>query len=223
MYSEKIRKLARSLRAEGISLLQIAKKLKISKSTASLWVSDVVLPQWMRDRLVDNSVVGRDKAFQILRAKREFQKMTDYKDAGVALDSVLRYQDIHFWQFSTALLFWCEGSKRSLSYLKFTNSDPSMVKLFLHGLRLGFRIDEKRLRPLIHLHDYHEEKDELAFWSGVTGVPVSQFYRSYRKPNTGHRKREGYHGCICIGYPDATIAKKLSALYHVFAQKIVGP
>lgn len=118
------------------------------------------------------------------------------------------------WQIIAALIFWCEGSKRQLSSVKFINSDPKMIKLFLTALRNGFGINEHKLKALLHLHEYHNEEELKIFWSGVTGINKDRFHRSYIKPHSGKRKREGYKGCIALYYGEANLARKLDALYH---------
>jgi len=91
----------------------------------------------------------------------------------------------------------------------------------LKSLRLGFALDESRFRGLIHLHSYHDPKKQLAFWSDVTGIPKSQFQKPYLKPNTGVRKRKNYQGCLSLRYGEAKIARKLDAIYHMLALKLI--
>ena len=44
-----------------------------------------------------------------------------------------------------ALIYWCEGAKVKTG-IAFTNSDPNLVRTFLHLLKTGFDIDEKNSR-----------------------------------------------------------------------------
>ncbi len=120
-----------------------------------------------------------------------------------------------------AILFWCEGSKTT-TQVKFTNSDPEMIKYYLRLLRIGFSVDESKFRALVHLHEYHDEKTQIDFWSKLTNIPKTQFHRSYRKPNTQKRIRENYPGCICITYFDARLAKRLWAYYKEAPQLLLG-
>ena len=77
----------------------------------------------------------------------------------------------------------------------------------------GFVIDEGKFRALIHLHDYHGEEKQINFWSKITRIPRKQFFKSYRKPNTGKRIKKDYPGCLAISYYDAKVAKQLWAYY----------
>lgn len=130
---------------------------------------------------------------------------------------LLPRQNRSFWRLCAALIYWCEGAKRNLSNVQFTNSDPKLVSLFLYALRLGFNLDEKRLSALVHLHEYHNEERQLALWSKVTRIPLVQFTKTYWKPHTKIRQRENYPGCINVRYGDASVARRLNAIYTIFA------
>lgn len=56
-----------------------------------------------------------------------------------------------------AVLFWAEGSKNGT--IKFTNSDPKMISVFLKLFRATFEIDEKKLRAIVHIHEYHNDSE----------------------------------------------------------------
>ena len=79
-----------------------------------------------------------------------------------------------------ALIYQCEGSKDIRDSITFTNSDPNLIKTFLFLLRKSFDLDEKKLKILMHLHKYHNEKIQKSFWSKITRVPEEQFNKTYR-------------------------------------------
>lgn len=112
-----------------------------------------------------------------------------------------------------AVMFWCEGEKSTSSGLRFMNSDPTMMRLFITLLRKGFTIDESKFRALLQLHDYHEELRQIQFWSEITDIPPVQFHKSYIKPHTSKNTREGYPGCMSLRYGDANLAKLLKMIY----------
>ncbi len=215
-----IKQRAQHMRRNGMSILHIARTLNIAKSTTSLWVSPIALPKEIRNRLTDNSETGAARGRQIMKARRDLIAIENIREAKKNIKMVIpQERDKHFWQFCAALIFWCEGSKRHLSGgVALVNSDPYLITFFLHALRSGFELDERRFSALIHLHEYHNEKHQLAFWSRIAKIPLSQFTRSYRKPHTKKRKRENYPGCVSVRYGDARLARKLDALYHIIGQ-----
>lgn len=214
---------AQKLRKQGFSVPAIATRLGVSKSTAFRWTQDVKLSQEEMQNLVRNSRYGREKGLARISEVRELQEKLRKLEATNTVDSTLKELDQRWCQIIAALIFWCEGSKRSLSQgVRFANSDPALVKVFLGALRRGFvNINESKFRALLHLHEYHDRETQMKFWSDITSIPSSRFYRPYLKPHTGLRRRVDYQGCISIRYADASLARRLQALYHAF-EKIWG-
>lgn len=208
-----------SLRKKGFSLKEISEKLKIAKSTASDWLKNVPLNQEAQERLKKKQILGQYKT-QLINKQKRIKLLKKYlNESNKQLKRIIFTKDIY--QLFCALFYWCEGNKRD-SFIRFTNSDPKMIRNFLTLLRKSFLLDEKKFRALLHLHSYHNEKKQKEFWSKITQIPISQFNRSYLKKNTQKRLRKNYPGCIAISYYDAKIVKKLISLYNSFASYIRG-
>lgn len=211
-YGKEVKNKAFSLRYKGYSLSEISKTLRISKATASFWVGKLNLSESAVKRLKSRQIVGQQKTVETKRAKKqEFIKQLE-KEKSKEIDSLPKEKLIY--KIIAATLFWCEGGKKENSRLSFINSDPKMVKLFLKCLRKGFKIDENKFRVLIHVHSYHNESDQIKFWSLVTKIPKSQFNRCYRKRNGGKRIRIDYQGCASIRYYDSKLATELRCYYQ---------
>lgn len=206
-----LREKAIKLRILGYSLQEIKNKCGISKSTASHWVRHVKLNREAQLRLSNRIKIGQMKTKESKRIKREQLLNSFRKEAQEEMKEI--YENRCVIKLICAILFWCEGNKNTTTQIKFTNSDPEMIKYFLWLLRKGFRTDKSKFRALVHLHEYHDEAVQIDFWSKLTKIPKNQFYRSYRKPNTQKRIRKNYPGCICITYYDAQLAKGLWAYY----------
>lgn len=207
-----------SLRILGKSIPAIAKELNVSKSSVSLWVNKVKLPKAITGRLAKNFSDGRQKGLEMIRVRKELELNQILQDASSHISHLMKRKDIILLQLSSALLFWCEGQKDLSGGIKFTNSDPKLVQVFLFCLRQGFTIKEEKFRALIHLHDYHDVEKQTKFWSDITGIPKNQFQAPYRKAHSGIRKRENYPGCISIRYYDVFLARRLFALYYAFGK-----
>jgi hypothetical protein len=201
-----------TLRKEGCSLKEISEALHIVKSTASLWVKDVVLCESARDCLF-----AKTKYWHFFNAekRKEQTKALEGKYLKEALDQIKADPD--FDKIMCAMIYWCEGSK-SPRGVAFTNSDPNLVRTFLKLLRKSFVLDESKFAPCIHLHAYHSAKRQLDFWSKITDIDKRQFVRPYQKPNTGKRKRENYEGCISVRYYSADLARRLMAVAKAYLQ-----
>lgn len=214
-YSIKFKKRAINLRKRGFSLKEISKKLSIAKSTASEWVSEIELSPTAQNRLAKKQILGQYKTVLIKRQLRDLQNKRLEKNSLEILKGIILSKDLA--KVLCALLWWCEGNKIT-SFVRFTNSDPTLIKNFLFLLRFGFKIDEEKFRALVHIHSYHNDDVQRKFWSTITRISLIQFNKSYKKLNSGIRIQENYPGCIAITYYDAKVAKELKAIYNAFSQ-----
>lgn len=207
---------AKKLRKEGYSIKELKEILKVSKSTLSRWLQDVELSFEARRRLEENYTKGQLNSQEVIKRKTE-QK--NFEAESFAID-LLKNSDIsnNISLLLCAMIYQCEGNKSIKDSVTFTNSDPALIKTFVYLFRKSFNLDERKFRVLMHLHDYHDECIQKKFWSKITGVPISQFLKTYNKVNTGVYKKENYQGCIQIRYRDVTIGRKLQAVAKTFME-----
>lgn len=217
VYEKEIINKVKQLRRRGESLVGISRITGVAKSTASAWCRDVELPDEIKLKMKKKWESGFKKGIEMMRIRRENAQEDRVKDAIEIVKGLKISKNKPLLKLIAALLFWCEGGKRQLGELRLTNSDPKLVNTFMFCLRNGFGIDESKLRACLHLHEYHDESNQRDFWSKVTKIPISKFHKSYHKPHTAIRKHENYQGCITIHYFQASLARKLDALYHVVA------
>lgn len=215
-YSIDFKQNAIKLRNQGYSIKEIADKFKISKSTASLWCSGIELDEHAQNRLAERKILGQYKSIEIATKKRKLAEEKRIQQVSQYLSKIKMSKELA--KLCCALLFWCEGSKSKIS-VRFTSSDPSLIGLFLSLFRTGYSLEERKFRALVHVHEYHDEPAQKLFWSRITGIPLLQFHRSYKKPNTGKRKHDNYPGCLSVTYYDANLAKELATIYNVFTQR----
>lgn len=221
-FNNEIKAQATLLRAQGYLYAHIAKKLNISKSTAYSWTKDIKLSPELQLRIDKQRRELRMQAVRAMTRAKQARSVARAASLTAEARSILERVHIkgNYGKVLCAALFWCEGQTSTESGVKFINSDPRMIRLFLKLLRENFEVNETRFRALVHLHDYHDEQRQLAYWSRVTGIPTQQFYKSYRKPHTGKNTREGYPGCISVRYGDAPLAQKLKMIYSVLGETI---
>ncbi len=215
-YSIEFKEKAVKLRRKGYSIKEISQKLNISKATSSIWLKNVSLNSKALERLDKRRLLGRYKA-GLTKKKQLFKKRKRYQTEAKTLLKKIKI-DKSLSQLLCSLLYWAEGGKFTDNNLQFTNSDPQMIRSYLRLLRYGFNIDESKFRANVHIHDYHDDKIQKKYWSNIANIPISQFYKSYKKSNTQKRKRENYPGCVRISYYSANIARKVIYLYKAFAE-----
>ena len=204
------------LRKSGHSYREISVLLKITKSTAYEWLKDISLGKKARQRIEQLKNTGRNRA----NTTRHLKKMIIIEECKIWAQNVIKSTKLtpSLAEIYCSLLYWAEGGKFTTNRLEFTNSDPKMIKIFLKLLRIGFSINEDKLRVNMHLHEYHDENNQKIFWSKITNIPFEKFNKSYLKPHTKKTIRENYQGCVRICYHSGEIAKKIQALYLEFSK-----
>jgi len=198
---------ARRLRSHGCSFREISEFLGISKSTASLWTREVRLSPKASSRLAKLQETGRKRSEKAREKKKlNIEKIIAQKSRETVKNVKL---NIRHYKIICALIYWCEGGKNDGGRVSFSNSDPKLIKYFLRIFRKSFDLEENKFRALLHIHDYHNEKKQIQFWSKITKIPIEQFSRSFHKKNTGKNIRVGYPGCLNVRYSNSIIQKEL--------------
>jgi chaperonin cofactor prefoldin len=216
-YSIDVKNKAKILRNKGYSLNDISKILRISSTTVFYWIRNIKLNKEAQIILNRRMILNRKRATETKQKEKEIQISKIKK---VILNELknIEYDQI-VYKLLCSFLFWSEGNKITTS-VSFINSDPEMIEVFLFLLRKSYKIDEKKFRDLVHIHEYHDENNILNYWSKISNIPIEQFSKSYLKPHTGIRKKENYLGSFRIRYYDAKIAKELTYIYKVFSKNI---
>lgn len=142
---------ARRLRErEGMPLKQIAARLGVSASSVHSWTRDIELTPEQRRR---NRTGPRGPQNPALIARRAAAR------SGAARERRRRYQDegrararlgdpIHL---AGCMLHWAEGSKKR-NAIKFSNSDPRMVRIYVDFLRACLGAGEKDIAISLHVY-----------------------------------------------------------------------
>ena len=215
---EESKKKAIVLRRQGYSLSEVSIKLKIAKSTASVWLKDIELSNSELSELKKKIQAGRLKGVASNKFKKDVLLANIAKKAKKDIFSI--NGNVILNKLFCSLLFWGEGSK-SGSDLRIINSDPELIKVFLKLLRISFSIDESKFRVVLHLHKYHNIEKQKRYWSKITDIPLSAF-KVYLKANTGKNKKEKYQGCVSVRYYDYKISLELTDYYKEFSKRFAG-
>lgn len=190
------RERARALRLEGMTYRQILQQVAVSKGTLSMWLRDLPSPQ--PNRAPHTAHMHRVRAERI-RIDRARVKAAASAEIGGLSERELFVLGVG--------LYWAEGAKdkpasaQRWESVRFVNSDPSMIRVFLAWLDLlGVPPRQRRFRVAIHESAVVAEAEE--FWRVVTAAPADLFHRSTVKrhnPKTVRRKTGGdYHGCLTV-------------------------
>jgi transcriptional regulator with XRE-family HTH domain len=174
-------------REEGLSIIQIARRLGVAKSSVSGWVRDIELTEAQVAKLIENQhlKVNQMRAREVNISKhRELRRQ--YQEEGRA--KARERDPLHI---AGCMLYWAEGSKSNTS-LSFANSDPDMIKFFLHFLRNSLGIPNHDIKMNIHCYTNNgiplEEIER--YWLEITELPIESLKSSIvnNQPSSSQQK-----------------------------------
>ncbi len=191
---------ATKLRKLGLSYGNISKKLKVAKSTLSLWLKDVELTATQKKELYTKQAFALNLGPNSQKNRRQREVEAIVKEAAKEVDSIV---SLDVYRFFGVALYWAEGSKKMM--FNMTNSDPNLVLFWVRWLDKIFKIKPKTLKARLNIYPQQSEQQLKEFWSELTGMPTDNFGKSYIKPvNKNYKKNNLYYGTIRIEVPKST-------------------
>lgn len=194
-YQEK--QTAISMRQKGASLNEIVEVLGVAKSSVSLWVRNVALSRDQTNRLNRNGF-----SVSVIEKRRTTRLANEDKKRHIAMaiagNDITKITQDDLKLLGTAL-YWAEGGKTG-NIVRLSNSDPAMVRVMMRFFRQICLVNESKFRVQIHTHSHLNTKNAEGYWSGVTGIPLAQFYKTYAKPSIAslHKKDSLPYGTVEI-------------------------
>lgn len=199
------------LRKSGKTYGEIIKIIgqSIPKSTLSDWCSKIYLNSKQRKiidkKIKDNCKKGMEVAW-IINKKRRKKYLKSIVDRNKYLAKI--FKDKNVGKIALSMLYLGEGAKSlDRGSLRFGNSDPFIIGLFLNLIRKCYKVDEKKFRCTVLCRADQNIDDLEKFWLKITKIPKSQFYktridaRTIGKPS----KKPDYKGVCAIDYFSADI------------------
>ena len=153
---------------EGASYSQIKEKLKVSKSSLSLWLHNMPLPEKRLRELRDWNAVRIEKFQNTMRGKREKRWATVRKSAVEDIKKLSKREIL----IAGLFLYWGEGGKTMLASTSLSNTDPAMLRFFIHWLQ-ALGVSKDRLRVHVHLYADMNIKTELHYWSKALDLSLT--------------------------------------------------
>ncbi len=172
---------ALKLRRQGKSLGEIAVALGVAKGSVSVWVRDVPLTPRQRGLLTARGfsvdAVEKRRTARIRNTKERHQVVIDRAKADIS--SLSRHELL----LIGAALYWGEGSKKNRNMASIANSDPLLIRLMMRFFSEVCGVPKDKFRGHIHTYSHQNAKAAEEYWSMVSGISRSQFYKTYSKPS----------------------------------------
>jgi hypothetical protein len=190
----------------------IARRLRVSVSSVSLWVRDIELSPEQR-AVLRNKVSGGWSANAIAARRRR----TLSQEGGRAL---VRDADPLF--VAGIMLFWAEGAK-ARNEVSFVNSDPEVVRFFARFLRRFYRVPDERFRVACNLFADHlaRQREIEQFWLDTLKLPPSCLRKSmvnvYSKYSQRKRRGRLPYGTCKLVVCDTSIVQSIYGAIQEYA------
>jgi len=200
IYKNQTKEEARELRMGGMSYGKIFRKMRIPKSTLSLWLKDVPLSPKDRQRLYTEQV-------KILTSGKYSQKQRRKKEVSIIIKKaeleIKKPITEDAYRLFGSALYWAEGSKNNM--FQMTNSDPHLILFWVKWIEKIFKIHPHKLTARLNIYPQQSERQIKNFWSDLTGIPVKKFGKSYIKPlSKNYKKNNLYYGTMRVEVPKST-------------------
>jgi transcriptional regulator with XRE-family HTH domain len=194
---------ARLLRADGMTMPEIAQRLCVSKSSVSLWARDV-------DFVPRPRISARRRGPNALRRRKQAEIDELLVEAATQIG---RLSDREFL-VAGAALYAGEGAKGD-GVVLMANTNPAIIAFFCAWLRRFYDIDESRLRVRLYLHHGLDLDEATDYWSALTGIPPTQFGKPYRAvPDPSIRNAKHPRGVATVRYSCSRIHRSIMGLVH---------
>lgn len=179
---------ARILRKNGFSISDIKEKLKVSKSSVSIWVRDIILDkdqlEKISEKMFGRLVVEKRRTTRINRESAKRQILID-----LAKRQVKQISNRELWLIGV-MLYWAEGGKTQRSLVRFSNGDPEMIKIMMEFFRKICKVPEDKFRCYLHIHPHLDHIVAEKYWSKITNVNLTSFFKTYRKMNVSSKNKK---------------------------------
>lgn len=184
---------ARELRRNGESVKDISLLIGVSKSTASMWVRDIILNveqlERLKQKMIRGSELGRTKGALIQKQRRiDLEKKLEKQ----SIQEINTLTDNELL-LSGLCLYWGEGSKKQRE-LSWCNSDPQLINFMILWLKRCYGIDKDRLGVNVAINQMHKNRNGLVrrYWSRTIDIPIGQFRNTIFKKTKLRKSYENF-------------------------------
>lgn len=215
---------AHVLRKSGMSLREIEHKLKIPRSTLSGWCKNIQLTNNQKESLASKKIQGLVKARRSATLWHTQQKTARLMIAQASGDKSLAKvpKSLELLELTLAMLYLGEGIKKSPS-TRMGNSDPLLIKFFLHVLFSVYDVPVQKISVYLHLRADQDPDSMKKYWSNEIGIPLDRFRKvSIDTRTQGSATYPEYKGVCVIDCGNVAIQRKLVYIGRKFCEKTIA-
>jgi hypothetical protein len=196
---------ARELRRQGYSMNEITRRLRVSKSSVSLWTRDIELTALQKRTLSEHgrSVESVERRRLARLTNERARRRVHFELAVSEVESVSK-RDLFF---VGAALYWGEGSKTKRGTVDFTNSDPRSIQVMMRYFREICGVPDEKFRGHVILHPHLNARKAERYWSRISDIPLAQFHKTSMQHNKASKNKKDSLplGTFAIGVYDTLL------------------
>lgn len=203
-YNSALKIRAQKLRRQGKSYSEILSKILVAKSTLSLWLKEVGLSKHQNQKLTEKKRLGQLRGALKRKTIRISAQQEIYAKSQKEIGALSKRE---LWLLGIAL-YWAEGSKekeyQSGIGVRFSNSDPRMIVLFLRWLKRCCDVKSERVYFSVYIHAMYKNRtmEVRKYWSDMTKFPLTSFKQVYFKNHNVQTRRKNagilYNGLLRV-------------------------
>lgn len=186
--------IAIDMRQRGLSYSDIENRIHVPRATLFYWLKKIKLTEDQKKVLKEKRIEGIKKA----TAKRTLKVQKNIQEVKItSAQNIREISKRELWLMGV-ILYWRErllsGNETDLRKgVKFTSSDPYLIKLFLKWLKDIGRIKNSEIDFDIFLNDNDKRviNEAVSFWSEVTEFEDNWFTKFYFQKVKQKKKRGG--------------------------------
>jgi len=213
---------ALKLRKQGRSYKEIMKRVPVSKSTLSGWLTHLKLTTEQEAALEKRSKIIQDRGrLKAALTNRKNRIRREQEAVSAAKKEFPLYIKDHLF-VAGIVLYWAEGSKKSSSF-QFVNSDPEAIKVMVRWITAYLKIPKKSIGVRLYIHRVYAHENCEQFWAHMLQIPVKSLKKTVYKP-TAHKvkKNPEYKGCVRLEVGKIDNYRKVMAWQKLLSAYILG-
>jgi len=217
IYSKEDKEKVKQALLSGKSYNEITNFLGVPKSTISTWFGKTLKRPETHEEMLNR--LKEIRKLSSIKIKSKWEKIRQDENSLITKtvqEELPTYplDNIGFYKSMLSMLYWAEGSKyKNFCGLKFVNTDPKLIKLYMALLRKCYNINENKFSIGLQVHYYHSINKVKKFWSDTLNIPQSRFNKVYIKKRSKTKKfRKNFAGICSIYYGESKIRKELLEL-----------
>ena len=184
------------LRRAGNSYGEIRSAMGIPKSTQSSWFKNLKLPPYGRRVLREKQGNGL-KALAVCNQQRTHQIKCENEKIRSTFEAYVKNINERDLMLIGASLYWAEGQKTfnatcgQYPFIRFSNSDPQMVVLFLKFLEKILKISREQMKGEIYIQPNLSSDHSLTYWHDIIGISKDNLkvYKALSRASGGKRPK----------------------------------